>query len=138
LIPEARLKLPPENSDVRQLLYIHEPQDNGQEGNDYTWNTPESIQITTSQLSTTTRQRLFTTTNVDDLFKQVPEAQACSRGFRLVFAEINPEEESGLEFSGSRNLDDGRKLFVYRETECKYISEIVDSLETYLLQAQSY
>lgn len=135
LIKEAKLKLPAETAEVRKLLYYHTPADSGTDGAGYSWDMPESVQITTQQLSTSSRQRLLAMPDVDAVFNLVPEAQACNRGFTLQF---KADDSNGLKLSGQKRLQDGRTLYIYREPACNYIPEIVDSLETYLLQAQSY
>lgn len=135
LIEEARLMLPAETDNVRRLLYFHNPADSSTDGTGYVWNTPESVQITTKQLASVTRQRIMTGQNIEEIFGYVPEAQACNRGFALQFTAGS---DNGLIFSGTKQLKDGRTLYVYREPECKLYEEGMNELEAYLLQAQSY
>jgi hypothetical protein len=135
LIEEARLLLPAETDNVRRLLYFHNPADSSTDGTGYTWNTPESVQITTKQLASVTRQRIMAGQDINEIFSYVPEAQACNRGFMLQFTESS---DNGLKFSGTKQLKDGRTLYVYREPECKLYEDGMNELEAYLLQAQSY
>lgn len=135
LIKEMRLSLPAETDNVRKLMYFYQAADAGTDGAGYNWNMPESVQITTKQLAGISRQRLLVGQTVDDIFSFVPEAQACNRGFVLQFTA---GDDNGLTLSGTRRLQDGRTLYVYREPECKSHVYTVDQLEAYLLQAQSY
>jgi hypothetical protein len=134
-IKEARLKMPAETDDVRKLLYYYSPEDAGDDGHGYSWNTPESLEITTKQLSSQSRYKLMNGVTVDDLFKLVPEAQACSRGFLLLFVK---DDENGRVLSGQKVLQDGRTVYVYNEPGCSSYEYFTKPLEAYLLQAQSY
>ncbi|MFZ1323690.1 MAG: hypothetical protein WAQ57_00835 [Candidatus Saccharimonadales bacterium] len=135
LIPESRLALPAETDEVRRLLYHYNAADSGTDGAGYTWDYPETVQVTTKQLAVQSRTRLMTGHKTEDVFNLLPAAQACNRGFTLQFTG---ENENGLRLSGQRQLSDGRTLYVFREPACNFDEDTVDALETYLLQAQSY
>ncbi len=131
LIKEARLKLPAETSEVRKLLYFYSPSNSTYQVPDE----PEILQITTGQISTLSRERLLTGQTVDHVFTMVPEAQACNRGMTI---EFQPNNDFGLKLSGSKRLQDGRTLYLYREPNCKHYDDLLNSLETHLLRAESY
>lgn len=135
LIKEMKLKLPAETADVRKLMYFYSPADSGSDDTGYSWNMPESVQITTKQLSDSSRQRLLVANSPLEVFEYVPEAQACNRGFLLQF---QADSENGLTLSGQKQLKDGRTVYVYREPNCKYLGYSVDALEEFLLRAESY
>lgn len=85
LVKEIRLTLPAETVNVRDLMYYYSPADSGDDGSGYSWDIPESVQVTTRQLSASTRQRLLAVSGPLEVFEYVPEAQACNRGFLLQF-----------------------------------------------------
>lgn len=122
-IPEIRLQLPPENHDIEGLKYLYHDDS-------------ALVEITSRTLTLALPTKLLTQKNIHDLFNEVPEVQACSRGFTLQFDEKTKDAEN-LKLSGTKNLSDERTLYIYRETACN-IDYGMDELEAYLMQAQSY
>jgi hypothetical protein len=137
-IPEARLQLPAKPESITSVVYYYE------EASD---NWPESFQVTTNDLVALGLSKLNGQSH-EEIFENVPEAQACSRGFTLRFNQ--PEGEKA---HTSKKLVDGRTLYVWREHQCGQGGrnhnepgtsdadmrfQAMDELESYLLRAQSY
>lgn len=129
LIEEGRLKLPPANENIRNLIYFYNWPTSGTDENGYTWDDPEFIEVTTKQIAGISKYKVLNGTTVEDTFDAVPEAQACNRGFKIQF-------EEGEGFDKSVRLEDGRTMFLFRDAGCKMFA--MDALEDYLLQAKSY
>ncbi len=122
-IEELRLQLPAQNDDVDDMRYLY-------------FDNPQHAQVTSRLLVTSKTSQLLTQRNTDDLFEAAPGTQACSRGFTLRFSKLTDDSDT-LRLSGTRNLNDGRTLYVYRETTCDTLYGL-NELEAHLLQAQSY
>lgn len=129
-IEEMRIQLPEENPNVFGVRYFHF--DAGEQGDE----SPEYVQITSRSLTTQKTNLLIVQRNVEELFETVPGTQACSRGFLLQTSELADDSDS-LALSGTSQLEDGRTLYVYRETACN-ANYGLNELEDYLLQAKSY
>lgn len=138
-IPEARVILPPESENIVNLRYTYsEPTDD----------MPASIEITTKGL---TQMAIgLNGTTVEEVFSQVPQAQACHRGFSIFFGETRVGEYLGdtLAFVSKKQLADGREVQLWREKNCgkendrnsnsAHNYEIMNQLEQHLLQMDSY
>lgn len=131
-IKEARLQLPAETDEVQGIVYTHSPADKGYMEDGTTYEVPEMLQVTTRSLAKSGLSRL-NPTDMNTLFRGVPEAQACTRGFLIYFAA---QDDTGLPLAGTPKLQDGRTLYMYREDACRQYG--MDELQGYLLQAQSY
>lgn len=129
-VEELRIQLPEDNPDVYGVRYFH--YDAGEQGDE----SPEYVQITSRTLVKQKTNTLIVHRNVEELFEAVPGTQACARGFLLQTSEASDDTNS-LVLSGTRQLNDGRTLYVYRETACNATYGL-DELEDYLLQAKSY
>jgi hypothetical protein len=140
-IPEERLQLPVPNESIGKVVYYYEKAEGS---------TPATIQITTRGLTDLATGQLNALT-VDELFKLVPETQACSRGFYIRFAgdqKDPPGDIYDVTLAGTKQLADGRTMSLWRESNCgssdqpntgaytRY--EVMKEVEGYLLGAQSY
>lgn len=147
-IPEARLILPGETNDVNNIRYAYYSKDEGQ---------PETIDIGTIEL-TNAGFISMNGQNVQEVLDNVPEAQACARGFHIYFEDPKVQDSSSdIKVVGTKKLADNREMYLVREMKCgrntkltqynnseapnfdkTYRSDMMDELEKYLLQAQSY
>lgn len=129
-ITELHLQLPSQStfsSDPDKILYAYVKAEEGY---------PEYAQITSVTITRIGMSGLNNFTH-DELFRGVPIAQACSRGFTLNFEDKINHIYEKQENVGSKKLADGRTMYLWREREC--IAEAqMDNLQKYLLQVQSY
>ncbi len=138
-IPEASIILPEETDEVQSIRYIY---------NDPIDSMPPLLEITTKELSKTIMK--IYGTSVENLFEQVPEAQACSRGFSIVFGEPAPNQlsSSSFIFVSKKRLADGREVQLWRDRACGEADSwesvkqerhsMMNDLEKHLLQIDSY
>lgn len=127
-IPEAKLVLPAESPELDRVIYLHHPKGDGE------FATPESLQMNTKSIYSRAISSLYASNINELLYDVMPGVQACSRGFMLQFEPLESTET--VKLSGTVKLQDGRTLYVYRETNCNY--EELNQFESYLLKAQSY
>lgn len=138
-IPDVRIMLPADTKGTQDIRYIYsEPVDN----------MPATLEITTKELVLASRS--LNGESIEELFKKVPHAQACMRGFTVYFGETKAGEysEDTLSFVAKKRLNDGREVQIWREKNCGdqskpntseyYHHELMDNLEKHLLQMQSY
>ncbi len=131
-IPEVRLQLSEPTENVKNILYTYEKQQPSPDPNNELYMPfPESLQITSKSITNYGKSKLIPGNSMEELFNNVPEAQACARGFTLQFEPISDYKDVN-----NFKLNDGRTLYLYREPACS--SEEMSNLEAYLLQAQSY
>ncbi len=137
-IPEARVILPEETNDVKNLRYVY---------NESLDTFPASLEISTVDLSLYS-QSVLNAPTVEKLFDKVPEVQACNRGFSVYFGDpkLN-EHDTDIKLVTKKKLADGREIQLVREKKCgnnkpntdgHMRKEMMDSLEKHLLQIQSY
>lgn len=147
-IPEARLIFPDETNDIKNIRYAYYNKDEGQ---------PESIDIGTIEL-TNEGINSINGQNEHEVLDHVPEAQACARGFHIYFEDPKvPESSYDKKVVGIKKLADNREMYLVREMDCgrntkltQYNNseapnfdktprfDMMDELEKYLLQTQSY
>ncbi|HUP26182.1 MAG TPA: hypothetical protein VM124_00870, partial [Candidatus Limnocylindrales bacterium] len=72
---------------------------------------------------------------LEDIFKQVPKAQACAAQVTLTFKDIYPQENDKLSQAGTKQLANNKTLYMYVNRDCTENSE---PLIKYLQQIQSY
>lgn len=139
-ISEARLILPKGKGDLATVKYIYsEPVDE----------MPATIDISTTAIISTSKSML-SANSTEELFEQVPIAQACGRGFRIGFADPKLDgRDTSLKFVAKKKLADNREIYITREQNCgdkskdsgsteHVLHQMMDDLEKHLLQAQSY
>ncbi len=131
-IPEARLVLPKESEQVRKLLYFYNPRQDDPDGAGEALAIPETLDATTSAISKMARGSIYSD-DMEEMFNRLPEAQACIRGYHIYF---EPQDGSPYELTGSKQLSDGRTLYLYGEPYCQLGD--VEALGDFLLQANSY
>lgn len=79
------------------------------------------------------RALVLASSTTQKMFEEIPELQACTRGYTIAFAPQDSLENNKLVFT--KQLADGRTLYAYRDKGCPNYS--VD-LEDYLKQFESY
>jgi len=136
-IPEVKLQLPEPTTEVSKLKYYYE-KGNPTLASEFALPIPESVEITTQSLSNLGISRLnayYDRTAYEDLNNNNVFAGACNRGFSIQFEPYWDKWKNDV----SKQLNDGRTMYLYRERGCNGIaSDEMDALESYLLQAQSY
>lgn len=137
-IPEARLILPQENDKIYNIRYFYnEPSDES----------PVILYVTTRTLAQTA-SALLNGNNVGQLMKAVPLAQACDRGFTIYVGKSSENNIESEQFVATKKLNDGREINITKDKGCSSnnsagidaqpISEMMNDLEQYLIQTQSY
>ncbi len=139
-IPEARLILPKGKGDLATIRYIY---------SESVDEMPATIDISTTAIISTSKS-ILNANSTEELFEQAPITQACSRGFNISFEDpkINSGDTS-LKFVAKKKLADNRDIYITREQNCgdksknsdsteHILHQMMDELEKYLLQAQSY
>ncbi len=121
-LPEPHLVLPPYPTNVQGIRYNYDQQD-------------ERLQITTDLSLGTGIAGIRTANTLEDIFKQVPKAQACGRQTVLTFKDIYDQESDYLSKAGTKQLANGKTLYIYVDKNC---TENSQQLVSYLQQAQSY
>lgn len=122
--PQERLVLPAPPGNVNsQVEYRYNPAWEDQ---------PAELFIVNMFGLLSAKSQIMSAPDVDNIFTEVPELQACSRGYSLVYNEITNNQNT---FKFSKTLADGRQLYVYLDTACTQISE---EFESYLKQIDSY
>ncbi|MFO0887459.1 MAG: hypothetical protein H6793_00160 [Candidatus Nomurabacteria bacterium] len=147
-IPEARLILPSETNNGQNIRYVYYSKDEDQ---------PETIDIGTVELTNAGIISL-NGQNEHEVLDNVPESQACARGFHIYFEDPKvPDSSSDKKVVGVKKLADNREIYLVREMDCgrnpkltQYNNseapnfdrtpryQMMDELEEYLLQIQSY
>lgn len=133
-IESARIHIPPSPNDTydMQIMYDH---DAGAEYNDF-----ESIRITTKEILNNAVSLIPPGKDLDKMTEGISHAQACNNAFTLTFSAL---EDLG-EAVKTVDLQDGRILHVQRNKDCEQalggypITEVMDKVESKLLQASSY
>ncbi len=139
-IPEARLILPKGKGDLATVKYTYnEPMDV----------IPATIDISSYAILNTSKS-VVDGTSIDELFESTPIAQACARGFQISFEYPNIDSgDTSLKFIAKKKLADNRDIYITREQNCgdkskesgsteHILHQMMDELEKYLLQIQSY
>lgn len=136
-IPEARLVMPAYIG-LGQVEYMYE---SGQ----YTTNNSTEVHLTSSQIINLAKNKLWLNLanansrqpwhgyNPSILFSAVPNLQACTRGVQIFYSKQSLGGD--YVFQGSHQLQNGRRLYVYSETDCQQDLAAIIKLAK---QAQSY
>ena len=81
---------------------------------------------------------------IDDLFKNVPEAQTCSRGVNVRFSALSKTDAAYYDNYQSKTLADGRTMYVYTENGCRAgngegeDSGSLKNVSNYVMKAESF
>lgn len=137
-IPEARLLLPAETTEVRKVRYIYtEPVDDQ----------PANLIITTRELEDLSQSLLNVQTH-NQLFNKTEMVQACNSGTTVYLGDPKLEEGSQQKLISKKTLSDGRDIYIVREMQCgkknssdaneNLLNKMSEDLEQYIVQIQSY
>lgn len=137
-IPEAKLLLPQENNDVNNIRYTYNEKED---------DTPAYIEITSLQITNSGLARIYGQ-SMHEVMQNVPEAQACFRGFRIYINKQDTQNAEGeTKLVSTKKLNDGREVFIVRELGCGKDPQtgsddtrtfLMNNLEKYLLKIESY
>lgn len=134
-IAGAKLVWPAQSSVFGQVIYT--PYDSewvGDTGMQFT--TSAIMSAATSKLLSFQSGRSYPNAVFEDIFKQVPNLQACAaRGVQVFYHKNQNFDQSGYVYHGSVSLKDGRELHFYTESTCK---QDQTALVEYLKKAESY
>lgn len=84
----------------------------------------QTANISVQSVMSRAKSDMITAKSVEELFRHVPQYQACSRGVQLQFTK--PQE--GI--SWQKQLADGRTLYAYADKDCSSIGELSNALRT--------
>jgi len=114
--PGAKLYVPaPESLDVLTYDYF----DDGS-------SQPE-LSVSNKLIFSKNALKLYAANNINELFKLVPKLQACQRGVKILYSQIN--DDSAGDLMQTVDLPSGKKLYMYVEPECKEIEELLPLLK---------
>ena len=130
-LTEVRLVLPPQAGFATPLLYSDSI---SQEGG-------TNAEVTTRAILSRAESKLWSAQpespswqhDSSRMFDEVPNLQACARGVQL-FSQPQTQTNN-FRLKATKQLADGRTLYMYTETTCKYD---LTTLTDYLKQIQSY
>jgi hypothetical protein len=99
-------------------------------------NPGDELEITTSEIARSGTSLI--STNMEELFSKIPQAQACARGYKVTKSEFEKTDTLGNDLFryGTVILSNGETLYIYRERLCIY-EDSMDSLGKFLLTAES-
>lgn len=125
-MPDVRMRLPATSESSKRLEYSYVPK---------TGDIDEELRVSSFSATLAPRTHVMNAQNMNALFDAVPKLQACTRGFKLTFGQLDGKSQEGLVFVHEKTLQDGRRLFIYAEADCN--AEAGSALE-YLKQIDSY
>jgi hypothetical protein len=114
--PEAKLFLP--NQNVGRLTYNVSP------GEDTT-----DISVSNEAVFNQMATKLYNTSNMEEMFKQLPHLQACQRGIKVMHAPMDTAELSANDLTGTIKLNNGGSLYIYLEKSCPELKTTADALK---------
>lgn len=105
-VPEARLILPADPTNVGQVVYEYTPAAD---------KSPATIQLASvNQISSARSQILSHSNDINQLFNYVPHLQACSRGIRIEIGTTTTDKPDA-----TKTLANGTRLNFYTEADCQ-------------------
>lgn len=105
-IPEAKLVLPPEPSELGKVVYQYTPYQRGI--------SDENLQLASRFNINAATSKLLNHNDTMQAFDYVPELQSCVRGIRVMFS--NPNNEKPV---ATKLLANGKTAYFYTEPLCK-------------------
>ncbi|MBH2007874.1 hypothetical protein I8H83_04670 [Candidatus Saccharibacteria bacterium] len=115
--PEMKLYVPRGDAQIASFTYRY---DTSYEG----W--PESISVTSRDVTDQAELDLYNAVDSEKVFSKVPYMQACRQGLTLT-AQPLPSLD-GEKLHHQQALQDGRMLYVYTNTGCPALTEVVDDI----------
>jgi len=112
--PESRLYLP-NPGNILGITYLD---DSGDVTNSY-----GGLSVGTYPVRGT--EKLYTASNINELFAAIPKLQSCSRGIKLLYEQV-PAEDTVNELKHTVQLNNGKTLHIYLENSCPELSETAD------------
>ncbi len=73
------------------------------------------------------KSKLYSAQNLEKMFEQVPELQACLRGVRVTYEKLPDETDYNL--NSSHILNNGKTVYLYSEKVCTGLNETADLLK---------
>lgn len=119
--PEAKLYLPVQN--VSKLTYNVIP------GNEHT-----DLTVSSSAVFNQMAAELYSTSNMEEMFKRVPHMQACSRGVEVMHTPLAASELEAKEQVATVQLNNGKAVHIYTERACPELKSTAEALK----QLRSY
>lgn len=130
-LTDAKLKLPA--SSERYIIYRY------YEGTDFQ---AEEVSISDNQILNELGSKLISTSqspyggrNTKNVFDQIPNLQACSRGVHIRYEKAN-DQGSGFKLEFTKKLNNGRKIYIYTEKKCN--THLLPDIVEYTKLIQSY
>lgn len=123
-VPEAHLELPAPPDNTYYLYYNYSPT--------IPPDSTAEVRLINRQDFMMAKSKVLVANNLDGVFDAVPEMQACTRGYRVLFS---PDKTGEAPEVFQKKLTDGRTVYVYKEKACSATSF---SMIPYLKQIESY
>lgn len=117
--PEMKLYVPRGEGQIASLTYRYDASYDG-------W--PESVSVTSRDVTNQSESDLYNAIDSRKVFDKVPYMQACRRGLTLTTQPL--PNLDGEKLHHQQVLQDGRTLYVYTDTGCHALSEVVDQIKT--------
>ena len=121
--PEAKLYIPnPGGLDALTYDYYQNDQTNDE----------AELSIANRRIFGATSSKLYTASNLDELFAMLPVLQACQRGITLRYSMIPPQDAGDRILTGNVTLNNSKTLYLYKDKVCTdlEISSTIDIVKT--------
>lgn len=114
--PEARLYVPG-SMPSDHLIYVYDP----------TIAKP-GLSVGSQKLLNRDVNKMYAARDVDGTFAAVPHLQTCERGVRLSYTKAGSFD--GAQFRQAVKLSNGQQLYMYYESGCPQLSEVLSTLKS--------
>lgn len=116
-MPEARLYVPRDIA-LSQLTYAYMPSGEANK---------EELSVSTERVFGHTTAKLYTATNMTEMFEAIPTVQSCQRGVKLTYSKTeNPDTDI---LKQTVVLNNGRTLYLYAEKACGELDAVASALK---------
>jgi hypothetical protein len=123
---EAKITLPPASDPAQRLYYFYSPPDK--------YGGTEMLGLKDKLSVDMQKSKVYAASTLENVFKEVPKLQACSRGYEVFFTQPGKFGADG-KLLFTKKLNDGRTARIYLDPEC---TDNQDLMVPYLKQMQSY
>lgn len=116
--PEMKLYVPRGEEPIAEFTYRYYASDDE-------W--PAWLSVTTRVVASQAEAELYQVIDAKKMFEKVPYMQACQRGLTLTVQPL--PRLDGEKLHHQKTLQDGRALYVYADTGCPMLREVVGQIE---------